>query len=64
VETVVICQVIWLVMLKSAKDRVLGVDTTGKPVSPCVWYGMPCLQIRKAMGCVSCLVEWGWHNTL
>jgi hypothetical protein len=27
VETVGICQVMWLVMLESAKDRILGVDT-------------------------------------
>jgi hypothetical protein len=26
-ETIGICQVMWLVMLKSAKDRILGVDT-------------------------------------
>jgi hypothetical protein len=29
VETVGICQVMWFVMLKSAKDRVIGVDTPG-----------------------------------
>jgi hypothetical protein len=28
-ETVGICQVMWFVMLKSAKDRVIGVDTPG-----------------------------------
>jgi hypothetical protein len=27
VETDGICQVMWFVMLKTAKDRVLGVDT-------------------------------------
>jgi hypothetical protein len=27
VETVGICQVMWIVMLKSAKDWILGVDT-------------------------------------
>jgi hypothetical protein len=27
VETVGICQVMWLVMLESTKDRILGVDT-------------------------------------
>jgi hypothetical protein len=27
VETVLFRQVIWIVMLKSAKDRILGVDT-------------------------------------
>jgi hypothetical protein len=30
VETVEIRQEMWLVMLKSAKDRVLGVDTLGQ----------------------------------
>jgi hypothetical protein len=29
VEAVGIRQVIWLVMLKSVKDRILGVDTSG-----------------------------------
>jgi hypothetical protein len=29
VKTVVIRQVMWFVMLKSAKDRVIGVDTLG-----------------------------------
>jgi hypothetical protein len=30
VETVAICQVMWFVMLESAKDRVIGVDTLGQ----------------------------------
>jgi hypothetical protein len=59
VETVGFRQVMWLVMLKSAKDRILGVDTTRQHVSPCVWCGMTCLLIRYAIGCVSCSVEWG-----
>jgi hypothetical protein len=29
VEMVAFCQVMWIVMLESAKDRVLGVDTPG-----------------------------------
>jgi hypothetical protein len=29
VGTVGICQVMWFVMLESAKDRVIGVDTPG-----------------------------------
>jgi hypothetical protein len=29
VETVGICQVMWFVILESAKDRVIGVDTPG-----------------------------------
>jgi hypothetical protein len=28
-------------------------------VPPCVQYGMTCLQIRNAVGSVSCSVEWG-----
>jgi hypothetical protein len=40
VETVGIRQVMWFVMLESAKDRVIGVDTTGQQVSPHVRYGM------------------------
>jgi hypothetical protein len=34
VETVGIHQVMWSVMLESAKDRVLGVDTPGQQVQP------------------------------
>jgi hypothetical protein len=29
VETIGFCQVLWLVMLESAKDIILGVDTQG-----------------------------------
>jgi hypothetical protein len=64
VEMVGLCQVVWFVMLKSAKDRILGVDILGQYVSPHVRYGTACLLIRYAMGCVSCSVEWGWHHTL
>jgi hypothetical protein len=60
VETVGFHQVMWIVMLKSAKDRILGVDTLGKHVPPHVRYGMTCLLIRYAIGHVSCSVEWGW----
>jgi hypothetical protein len=42
VEADGIRQVIWLVMLKSVKDRILGVDTSGQQVPPCVRYGMTC----------------------
>jgi hypothetical protein len=59
VETVRICQVMWLVMLESAKYRVIGVDTPGQQVSPSVWYGTTYLLIRDVIGCVSCSVEWG-----
>jgi hypothetical protein len=36
VEMVGIHQVMWLLMLKSTKDRILGVDTLGQHVPPCV----------------------------
>jgi hypothetical protein len=39
VEMVGICQVMWFVMLESAKDRVIGVDTLGQQVPPRVRYG-------------------------
>jgi hypothetical protein len=57
VETVGFHQLIWFVMLESAKDRILGVDTPGQHVPPRVLYGMACLLIRYAIGCVSCSVE-------
>jgi hypothetical protein len=58
VGTVGICQVMWLVMLKSTKDRVIGVDTIGQQVPPRVWYGMTYLLIRDAVGSVPCSGEW------
>jgi hypothetical protein len=64
VETVGIHVVMWLVMLESAKDRILGVDTPGQHVPPRVWYGTGCLLIRHAIGCVSYSIEWGWYHTL
>jgi hypothetical protein len=36
VEAVGIHQVMWFVMLESAKDRVIGVDTLGQQVPPSV----------------------------
>jgi hypothetical protein len=59
VETVGFCQVLWIVMLESAKDRVLGVDTPGQQVTPHVWYEMACLLIRDVVGCESCSEVWG-----
>jgi hypothetical protein len=47
------CQVMWFVMLKFAKDQILGVDTLGQHVSPCIRYGMTCLLIRYAIDYVS-----------
>jgi hypothetical protein len=49
----------WHVVLESAKDLILGVDTPGQHVSSRVWYGMTCLLIRNAIGCVSYSIEWG-----
>jgi hypothetical protein len=61
VETVRIHQVMWFVMLESAKDRVIGVDTAGQQVPPHVWYGTVCLLIRDAVGSVPCSDEWEIH---
>jgi hypothetical protein len=49
---------LWLVMLKSAKDRVIGVDTPGQQVPPRVRYEMPCPLIRNAVESVPCSDEW------
>jgi hypothetical protein len=57
VETDGIRQVMWLVMLKSAKDRILRVDTPGQQVSPHVRYGTACLLIRGVVASVSCSDE-------
>jgi hypothetical protein len=42
VETVGFRQEMWLVMLESAKDRILVVDTPGQHVPPRVRYGTAC----------------------
>jgi hypothetical protein len=55
VETVGFCQVLRLVMLESAKDQILGVDTLGQHVPPHVRYGTTSLLIRGAMGSMPCL---------
>jgi hypothetical protein len=52
VDTVGIRQVMWFVMLESAKDRVIGVDTPRQQVPPRVRYGTTCLLIRDAAGSV------------
>jgi hypothetical protein len=49
----------WLVVLGSAKDRILGVDTPGQHMPSHVLYGTTCLSIRNAIGCVSWSVQWG-----
>jgi hypothetical protein len=51
-------QVIWFFLLESANDRVIGVDTLGQQVPPCVWYGAACPLIRDAVGSVPCSDEW------
>ncbi len=58
VETVGIRQVMWFVMLKSAKDQIIGVDTRREYVPPHVRYGAAHLVIRNTIGCVSCSDEW------
>jgi hypothetical protein len=58
VETVGIHQVMWFIMLKSAKDRVIRVDTPGQQVPPHVRYGTACLLIRDVVGSVPCSDEW------
>jgi hypothetical protein len=51
-------QVTWFVMLESAKDRVIGVDTPGQQVSPRVRYRTTCLLIRDVVGSVPCSDKW------
>jgi hypothetical protein len=58
VEMVGICQVRLYVMLESAKDRVIRVDTPGQQVLPHVRYGTACLLIRDDVVSVSCSDEW------
>jgi hypothetical protein len=58
VETVGTHQVMWFVMIESAKDRLIGVDTPGQHVPPRVCYGMACLLIRDVVGSVPCSDEW------
>jgi hypothetical protein len=52
VEMVGIHQVMWFVMLESAKDRVIRVDTPGQQVPPHVRYGTAYLLIRDVVGSV------------
>jgi hypothetical protein len=57
VETVEFRQVMWIIMLKYAKDRVLRVDTLGQQVLSHVRYGTTCLLIRDAVKSVPCSGE-------
>jgi hypothetical protein len=58
VEMVEFCQVLWLIMLESAKNQILRVYTPGQHVTPRVRYGMACLLIRDVVGSVPCSDEW------
>jgi hypothetical protein len=58
VETVGIRQVMWFVMLESAKERLLLVDTPRQQVLSRVQYGTACLLIRDVVGSVPCSDEW------
>jgi hypothetical protein len=58
VETVGICHVMWFVILESAKNRVIGVDTTGQQVPPRVRYETAYLLIMDDVRSVSCSDEW------
>jgi hypothetical protein len=49
VDTVWFHQVMWIGMLESTKDRMMGVDTLGQHVPPRVWYGRTSWLIRKAL---------------
>jgi hypothetical protein len=45
-------------MLKSAKDRFIGVDTPEQQVPPRVRHGTACLLIRDVVGSVPYSDEW------
>jgi hypothetical protein len=49
---------LWFILLKFAKDRVLGVDTLGQHVLPRVRYRMAYLLIRDVVRSVSCSDKW------
>jgi hypothetical protein len=54
VKTDGIRQEMWFVMLESAKDQIMGVDTPGQHVPPCVRYKTACRLISKALVRLSC----------
>jgi hypothetical protein len=58
VETIGFCQEMWIVMLESAMDRILGVDTLGYQVPPRVQYRTTCLLIRDVVESVPCADKW------
>jgi hypothetical protein len=51
-------QVLWLVILESAKDRILGVDTPRQHVPSHIQYGTTCLLISDGVRSVPCSDEW------
>jgi hypothetical protein len=52
----------WHLMIESAKDRILGVDTLGQHVTPRVRYGVACLLIRNTTGRYLCKV-YNYHDS-
>jgi hypothetical protein len=48
----------WFLMLESAKDGVIGVDTLGQQVLSRVWYGTTFLLIRDVVESLPCSDEW------
>jgi hypothetical protein len=57
-ETVEFRHEMWFAMLESTKGRVLGLDTLGQQVLPCVRHGTTCLLIRDDVGSVPWSDEW------
>jgi hypothetical protein len=57
VDMVGIRQVMWFVMLESAMDRVIGVDTPGQQMPPRIWHGTTCLLIRDVVRSLPCSNE-------
>jgi hypothetical protein len=49
----------WLGILESANDQILGVDTPEQSVLPRVHFGTACLLIRSVVGSVPCSDKWG-----
>jgi hypothetical protein len=45
-------------MIKSARDRVLGVDTPGQQVPSRIRYGTTCIIIRDAVESLAYSNEW------
>jgi hypothetical protein len=62
VETAGIRQVMWFIMLESAKDRVIGVGTPGQQVPPCVWYGTACLLPCSDEWKIGVVIHLGSHG--